>query len=175
MEKTELVKECPGCGHINDQFAWYCVNPDCKSSLITVEAKESSRMQVSSDEIFNPGNESVPGSFEPSLAPITDRLELVEAFLICPEQPSMNFKINGGDIVGREGEVNITTLKRSNYISRQHARFFLSEGKWQLQNLSKTNLTLVNGQVIPVGKKQSLSNDDEIVLANTTFIFRSQQ
>ena len=168
-ENHEQVKICPktDCKHINDPFATYCANPECKSSLLYVNPVYM---------VYGSLNNAAGSSSRPSVVPATDRLEVIEeAILHCSDQPSFLFKVKSGDIIGRAGDVNISALERSNYISREHARFFLHEETWQLENLSKINPTLVNGQNISTGYTHSLSNGDEIILANTVFIFRFQE
>jgi pSer/pThr/pTyr-binding forkhead associated (FHA) protein len=50
-------------------------------------------------------------------------------------------------------------------ISRHHARVFLQDGRWMLEDLLSKNHTRVNGVKIEAGKPQPLADGDQIQLA----------
>lgn len=71
------------------------------------------------------------------------------------EQPSI--------LIGREEELKGYLCNKS-YVSRQHARLTIQEGQVFIENLSRTNRTFVNNEVIPDGALYALKDGDEIGL-----------
>ena len=174
MNNKKKVKICPSpmCGLVCDQYAMWCANPECKASLRDIPAVDHPvKDDAPSEEMPDFSDNEVSAPPRESMAMTT---QILRARLECLDEPSMRFAVYNGNIAGRNGEIDLTPLSRSKYISRKHARFenFGQEG-WQIVNLSQTNPTLVNGQPIPVGGKSTLSGGEEITLADTRFIFRS--
>ena len=66
-------------------------------------------------------------------------------------------------VVGREAELK-EYLQSRVYVSRRHARLTVIAGKVLIENLSHTNKTYLNNEVIPDGTPTSLKNGDEIGL-----------
>jgi len=97
------------------------------------------------------------------------------AQLECLSQPEFIFQLESkedGSIVGRQGDINITCLDNSSYISRKHVRFFYHEGRWLVEPLSQLNPTYINGIEIPEGNPLTIHDGDKVTLANTPFLFR---
>jgi hypothetical protein len=174
---AEKIKKCPWCGHIHDQYAMFCVNPECKNSLMSVQAVDESALEdTPSIENLPSENEARPFHqevFEPSRESAPQVTQVLGARLECVDHPSMKLAVYNGYIAGRSGQIDLNGLNRSNYISREHVRFIKSGEEWQLENLSRTNPTLVNGQAIPVGGRYPLSAGAVITMADSKFTFRS--
>lgn len=167
------IKKCPNCGHVNNEFAFIC--PECRYSLMHVEAENSS--SVSAEKINNtPENhpdqveEEKKSESQKSFSPKTDLLNQPDAFLEFPGPPAISFRVNPGDIAGRDGTIDLSPIENSNFISREHARFNYKQGKWYVENLSQTNKTFVNHDPVKPGDEHVLNDGDHIVLANTRLI-----
>ena len=164
----DKVKVCPGCGTLNEQYAYMCSNKNCKCSLMNVAEEES---PVSFANKVVPEEESSNLDEKTFVSP-TEALNNVKAYLEHNGPPVSNFGICSGDIAGRAGSIDLSPLKNSNFISGEHVQFFFSEGKWYIKNLSKTNKTLVNGEEVALECKKELTDGDHITMANTYFFFR---
>ena len=168
------VKICPKCRGINDEYATYCANPECKASLLLlhVQAEELNSAAKALPAAEAKKVEKDQGQV-PAIRP-TERLDLEYARLEYAGPPVRVFQVRSGDIVGRGGEarVNVGALERSRYISRVHARFFVNQGIWYIEPLLQTNKTLVDGVEIPSGGRYPLREKATVTLANTEFVFR---
>ncbi|MDO5723087.1 MAG: FHA domain-containing protein [Flaviflexus sp.] len=71
-------------------------------------------------------------------------------------------------IVGRSPDCAL--VLNDSYSSARHARFFLSEGTWFIEDLQSTNGTFVNGNQIdhPI----PVNSGDEVRIGHTTFALR---
>ncbi|MDH7576948.1 MAG: FHA domain-containing protein [Bacillota bacterium] len=150
------VKKCPRCGFVNDEYAIFCANPECRESLMYVTAVS-----------IEPLPKEEPGG-DPPVDPPTPHTAQLE----CLSQPGFTFEVKDQGIIGRQGDIDVSCLENCDYISRLHARFIYAGGKWYLQNLSDTNKTMVNNFRVPKGSQQVLSDGDRITLANTSFLFK---
>ncbi len=67
---------------------------------------------------------------------------------VTPAQgDSFTYDVDGEEvIIGRSMKSNLSVADR--FLSRQHARLFLSEGEWQIEDLGSRNGTFVNGTQI---------------------------
>ena len=69
-------------------------------------------------------------------------------------------------------EVDLTSDDPEAKISRKHARIFVQDGQYFLEDLGSLNGTYVNrGPRLLPGSPQSLKNDDEVVMGKTFFKF----
>ena len=174
MNKKKKVKICPSpmCGLVCDQYAMWCANPECKASLRDIPAVDllDTHQSPLEEKLEHLDNEII-GSSENSSKLVTKSLG---ARLECIDQPSSFFQIYDGSIAGRAGDIDVSMLRRSNYISRKHVRFVQVEQNWQIENLSRTNPTLVNNVSIPVHGLYKLSGGEVITLADTEFIFKNK-
>lgn len=162
------VKRCPQCNFANDQYAFLCSNPECRESLMNV-APEAVLIK---DQVPNKKEGTLPQEIDKpgkSLDGVTKRLE---PMLASVNQKEFVFSVRHMGVVGREGDINVSCLENSNYISRKHAMFFFSGAGWQLEVLTDTNPTYINGVLVPKGFKHSIKDGDKITLANSSFIFR---
>lgn len=69
-------------------------------------------------------------------------------------------------------EVDLTSDDPEAKISRKHARIFVQDGQYFLEDLGSLNGTYVNrGPRLLPGSPQSLKHDDEVVMGKTFFKF----
>ncbi len=72
------------------------------------------------------------------------------------------YKLGEGDyVVGRRSDCQIFVPDMR--VSRQHARFFLVNGQWNVEDLGSNNGTFVNGNKV---QQAALHHDDELLIAN---------
>jgi pSer/pThr/pTyr-binding forkhead associated (FHA) protein len=148
-------KKCPNCGFINDEFASCCRK--CQESLFGVSPEHFEEAKCE-EKVEEPSQTQVFKEKTPKI--------------ICKDNQAFSFCVKDGDILGREGTINVSNLPDAQYISRQHAVFRLFEGRWYLEVLSKTNPTRINNELVPPGARKAINNGDEITIAKTVFIFK---
>ena len=175
---TKKGKICPQCGASNNEYAIYCTNPRCRGTLMNVDPVEVE--DAPPPPAWNKGPEGGKKAggevgeditTRPLIRP-TEVLTTRPARLEYIGSPAYEFKVQDGDTVGRAGDVNVSALERSRYISGQHASFHLNRGVWYLKSLSQTNKTYLNGEEVPRGSSRELADGDVITMANTNFTFR---
>jgi len=93
--------------------------------------------------------------------------------IYCESYPGFEVALRDGYVIGREGNIDVTGLPKSNFISRKHATFLCQRNAWFIRAESTTNPTKVNFKVLEQGQTQRLKDNDRIILADTIFIFRS--
>jgi pSer/pThr/pTyr-binding forkhead associated (FHA) protein len=183
-------KQCPRCGHINDRDAMVC-SKGCPGGLSRIPAKYHQQEQIQQIDMMERGlmygskAEVQDLRDTPSSSPDmethsqtlggpkeTIRLTSLPPKLYSQSSPDFIVEIKDGYVVGREGDIDITSLPRSEYISRKHATFIHRGGNWFLRAESLTNSTRINFERLDPGKEQALKDNDLIVLADTTFIFK---
>jgi len=92
-------------------------------------------------------------------APSEDR----NAILECTSEPGgVLLTVRSGDIIGREGDVDVTHLKDAEYMSRKHARLRRKAGKWFIENLSTKSFTYVNGKSVEANTEQAIEPGDKL-------------
>jgi len=154
IAENESSKKCSRCDTSNKAHAVYCAA--CGESLMLFHDSPV-------EPPVKPGN---------NLEKTDKDAHSPQAQLVCLSQPEFVFPVKNCQIVGRRGDVDITPLEKSIYISGEHARFSFCEGRWFLEHLSRTNSTYVNGIKLQPSIIQQLHDEDKITLANTTFLFR---
>ena len=173
MSEGLYGKKCPICGHVNDEFAMKCVK-GCQGGLSRIAAQYH---KVSKEEkVTIPSSEDKKRlDREPSTEECCCTVKMSTTITkIYPESnPALTMEIKDGDTIGRGGDINVSSLPRSEFISRKHATFILQKGKWFMRVEGKTNPTSVNLKLINSGGITELSDGDKIILGDTTFIFRS--
>ena len=88
--------------------------------------------------------------------------EDARATLECTSQPGVVLRINAGNVIGREGDVDLTELDDAKYLSRKHARFTERLGKWYVENLSTKSFTYVNGKSVEANTEQAIEPGDKL-------------
>ncbi len=70
-------------------------------------------------------------------------------------------------------DVDLTNEDEEKYISRKHAKIFMSEGKFYLsEEPGAINGTFLNGNKLSTGVKYELQNSDELTLCHLNIIFK---
>jgi len=95
-----------------------------------------------------------------------------QAVLECTSEPGVNLTVKAGDIIGREGDVDLTALKDAEYLSRKHARFALKANKWFVENLSTKSFTYVNGQQVEPKTSVEIKPGDRLTFGIIRCTFR---
>ena len=159
------VKKCPNCGATYEVNKMCCDN--CKESLWNVKpieimsTSDGDKKLIDEKEQFKENDNKVA----------TLRLP-PQPRLDCVNQPDFVFEIKDGAIIGRDGDIDISSLYNSDYISGKHAAFHFNNGNWYIEDLKSMNGTLVNQVRLQENQKQIIYEGDKITLANVTFIFR---
>lgn len=73
-------------------------------------------------------------------------------------------RVRDGDVVGRTA-VGREALEIHEQISRRHAQFVLSEGKWYVIDLNSSNGTYLEGERIPPGDKVRIRDGQQLMLS----------
>lgn len=84
-------------------------------------------------------------------------------YFVLNSERGINFEL------GRDADSDICLTSRS--ISRRHARAFISDGKWFLEDLNSHNGTLVNGNRI--NEPVEMREGDTIRLAGNELVFET--
>jgi hypothetical protein len=118
---------------------------------------------------LRPGEEAVqilPGRLE-VLSGETKHREI--RFVRSPGEPAEL-------ILGREpGRSPQTIALQSDTVSRRHARFAFSNGRWAVMNLSRTNPVVVNDErIIDNSMERPLADGDRVELGEVVLRFRSR-
>jgi len=95
--------------------------------------------------------------------------------LECTSEPDVFLSVKSGDIIGREGDVDLTELKDAEYMSRKHARFRVKHGRWFVENLSTKSFTYVNGRQVEPNKEQQVEPGDRLTFGIIRCIFREDK
>jgi uncharacterized Zn finger protein (UPF0148 family) len=179
MDEGQLIKKCPKCGYINKDTAMVCT--DCRASLtrINPEYYKPQRQEeaVKEPEASAPSDKSQHHEVAQK-EDKTVRLNATYPKLIYESNQNFIAEIRDGSVVGRDGDINVSSLPRSQFISGRHATFIKRGDRWYLRNEPPTqdwgkNATRINLTDIPYGEMRPLNDYDRITLADTVFIFRS--
>ncbi len=80
-----------------------------------------------------------------------------------------SYGIREESVVGRSKKCDIYI--NDPFLSKKHARIFLSEGKYYIEDLGSTNGTFVNGKRIEPGKCIRIKDSDKITFGTICFLF----
>jgi pSer/pThr/pTyr-binding forkhead associated (FHA) protein len=159
------VRICPNCGRSNAEYADWCAH--CPTSLDRVTA-----VPIQSGSSMPPAASAELPSPVPSSPARTKRLPSGQAELHSMDVPALTFHVSPGVTVGRGGEVDLSSVPRSDYISQRHARIDVENDAWCLEDLGSPNRSYVNGRPVPEHQKTGIADGDTITLANSSFVFR---
>lgn len=95
--------------------------------------------------------------------------------LECTSEPDVFLSVKSGDVIGREGDVDLTELKDAEYMSRKHARFRVKHGRWFVENLSTKSFTYVNGRQVEPNKEQQVEPGDRLTFGIIRCTFREDK
>lgn len=181
----EKYKVCPCCKTPNAPNLLECVN--CETDLtmvkITDEATERmwtenateqsaavKRVRVCECGAKNPANARKCGSCNEDISditpvPDTEEKQSVSTYVLSSIDGQYVYKMTtDGVTIGRENIMR-EYLSAKSYVSRAHAKLFLTEGELYIENVSNTNFTYVNNKKIL--EKTRLQDGDEVGLGGT--------
>lgn len=95
----------------------------------------------------------------------------MKAELYAEDDHNFRFALLDGLTVGREGDVNVSRLEGSKFVSRVHATFLKEGDDWYIRDEKSKNFTYVNSVKLEPGSKKVLKNDDLVSLGFLSFIF----
>jgi len=113
-----------------------------------------------------------PAQFSvPVAPPAKPKLIITKTGRVGQEFPITGDSVNIGRWDADGGnfpEVDLTQDDPESYVSRKHARIFIREGKYHIEDLGSSNGTFVNkGPRLVPGVSHELKNGDEIVIGKT--------
>ena len=98
----------------------------------------------------------------------------MKAVVYLEDDPSFKFPLLDGLTVGREGDINVSPLKGSKFVSRVHATFIKEKDGWYIRDEESRNCTYVNSVKVEPGEKKKLGKDDLISLGFMGFVFTEE-
>lgn len=175
---SNLVRLCPGCGKVNEAREQSC--PDCGSSLWREPRVDADLLQAGG-AIRNAAGagatEDVRGTDAAPRQEVEETRRPADggesAWLECAEQPATRFPVNRSGILGRKGDIDISSLPGSPYISRRHVAITYIDEHWYVKNLSEASITRLNAVTLPSGTTATIAEGDKLTCGKTTFIFRA--
>jgi hypothetical protein len=168
-------QQCPSCGTMNPAGEAFCSN--CGVSMLGAPAASPAPAAAPAPEpVLSPAPEpaAAVAAAEPSAA-LTARL-IVEA-------DNQEFDLSGKDnvMVGREDavsnifpDVDLTPHGgEEGGVSRLHARIFVENGQYMLEDEDSTNFTFLNRQRLTGKTPTPLNDNDEIKLGRVLLRFKT--
>ena len=167
---------CPSCGATNPAGEAFCSN--CGVNLLGAPAAVSTNPATSAPPAPTP---------EPAIAPaqepaVTVAPTALSARLIV-EADNQEFDLSGKDnvMVGREDavsnifpDVDLTPHGgEEGGVSRLHARIFVENGQYMLEDENSTNFTFLNRQRLTSKTPTPLHDNDEIKLGRVLLRFKT--
>lgn len=161
---------CPSCGAANPAGEAFCAN--CGQSLLGTPAPVADA-QSAAPVAAAP----VPAPAPPVGAPTTMQARLIV------EADNQEFDISGKDNVtlGREDavsniypDIDLTPNGgEEGGVSRMHARIFMDNGQYMLEDENSTNFTFINRQRLAAKTPTPLQDNDEIRLGRVLLRFKT--
>jgi hypothetical protein len=156
---------CPSCGSLNPAGESFCSN--CGAMLGTTDA-----VNVAPAVTAQP----------PVAAPVTSLAPAAISARLFVEADNQEFDLSGKDnvIIGREDavsnifpDVDLTPHGgEEGGVSRMHARIFVENGQYMLEDENSTNFTFLNRQKLTAKTPMALHDNDEIKLGRVLLRFK---
>jgi FHA domain/Double zinc ribbon len=157
---------CPSCGAINPAGEAFCSN--CGSMLGAAAVATSAPAPVVSSA--------------PAAAPVMSTAPAALNARLIVESDNQEFDLSGKDniLIGREDavsnifpDVDLTPHGgEEGGVSRMHARVFVENGQYLLEDENSTNFTFLNRQKLAAKTPTPLHDDDEIKLGRVLLRFK---
>lgn len=168
---------CPSCGASNPAGEAFCSN--CGVSLLGAPAPvDVSAAPAAAPAPAAPADDATPAAAAPAAAPAG----ALQARLVV-EADNVEFNISGKDIItlGRLDEVSniypdvdLTPHGgEEGGVSRLHARIFVDNGQYLLEDENSTNFTFLNRQRLAAKTPTQLSDNDEVRLGRVLLRFKT--
>ena len=162
---------CPSCGTINPPGEAFCSN--CGVSLMGAPAAATVTP--------SPATPDVTAAPAPAAAPTMAPAGLNARLIV--EADNQEFDLSGKDniIIGREDavsnifpDVDLTPHGgEEGGVSRMHARIFVENGQYMLEDENSTNFTFLNRQRLAAKTPTPLHDNDEIKLGRVLLRFKT--
>ena len=143
---------------MNNNVKMYCLSRPRPAYAENRYAQNDRRIGEYSGREYNP-------NYSPSHLPVSNAMLIVERGAIAGKEFSL--APSGHHIIGRAGNIRVPTSDRK--ASRTHAQINFENGKYVIYDLTSTNHTYVNSQMV---QRKVLENGDFIKIGNTYFIFK---
>lgn len=153
--KDNQYKICNNCGEqneIQEAFCSECFGTDFSNANIT---NEDNIEQVESNENNYISEED---NSKTIIEVKTKTLKLYNSVI--------NQVIHNNDVVGRRA-VCSSILQEYTKVSREHARFYIEDNIWSVEDLDSTNGTYLNDKKIVSNQRVEISNNDTLKLSTT--------
>jgi len=170
------TQTCPSCGAQNPAGEAFCSN--CGANLLGMPAPAATPAAQGA----NPATEMPPAPVAtppPATSPATTG---ASARLIV-EADNQEFDLSGKDnvVIGREDavsnifpDIDLTPHGgEEGGVSRMHARIFLENGQYMVEDENSTNFTFLNRQRLPAKTPTPLHDNDEIKLGRVLLRFKT--
>ena len=165
---------CPSCGSINAPGEAFCSN--CGVSLIGAPSTQAA--PASAVVATAPDATAAPA---PAPAPVAAPAALTARLIV--EADNQEFDISGKDniVIGREDavsniypDVDLTPHGgEEGGVSRLHARIFVENGQYMVEDENSTNFTFLNRQRLNGKTPTPLHDNDEIRLGRVLLRFKT--
>jgi hypothetical protein len=161
---------CPQCGTVSPAGEAFCSN--CGSMLSGAAAPADST---------TPSVTAAPAASAPAAAPVATAAPALTARLLV-EADNQEFDLSGKDnvLIGREDavsnifpDIDLTPHGgEEGGVSRMHARIFVENGQYMLEDENSTNFTFLNRQKLAPKTPTALHDNDEIKLGRVLLRFK---
>ena len=173
------MQTCPSCGAQNPAGESFCSN--CGANMLGTPAPAA----VDSNSATSLPPAPAPDlSQVPQAAPVVSSPGALSARLIV-EADNQEFDLGGKDnvVIGREDavsnifpDVDLTPHGgEEGGVSRLHARIFVENGQYMIEDENSTNFTFVNRQRLAGKTPTPLHDNDEIKLGRVLLRFKTSQ
>src|SRR5512143_125485 len=98
----------------------------------------------------------------------------MKAEVYLEDDPGFRFALLDGLTIGREGDINVSGLPGSKYVSRIHATFLKEGNAWYVRDENSKNSTFLNSVRLEPGAKVKLKDEDLISFGFMSFVFRER-
>jgi hypothetical protein len=156
---------CPSCGSLNPAGESFCSN--C-GAMLGAAAADNVAPAVTAPPV--------------SAAPVISSASAALSARLIVEADNQEFDLSGKDIVmiGREDavsnifpDVDLTPhAGEEGGVSRMHARIFVENGLYMLEDENSTNFTFINRQKLTAKTPMALHDNDEIKLGRVLLRFK---
>ncbi len=162
---------CPSCGAVNPAGEAFCSN--CGSMLGASAGADASTPAPAVSAAPSPAPAAAPAAV---IAPVALNARLIV------EADNQEFDLSGKDniLIGREDavsnifpDVDLTPNGgEEGGVSRMHARIFVENGQYMLEDENSTNFTFLNRQKLAPKTPTPLHDNDEIKLGRVLLRFK---
>jgi predicted component of type VI protein secretion system len=173
------TQTCPSCGAQNPAGEAFCSN--CGVNLLGTPAAVATNSATPAPPAPAP-EPQVAATPEPALAGVAAAPTALSARLIV-EADNQEFDLSGKDtvVIGREDavsnifpDVDLTPHGgEEGGVSRLHARIFVENGQYMLEDENSTNFTFLNRQRLTGKTPTPLHDNDEIKLGRVLLRFKT--